>query len=97
MKKKIYNWLQESLTVSFKDHARDLLMSLNYNSNTEYQIDTFNEFKILFENQLIKKRAHCNNELKLINKYFSKNNSENELNNIDVLKDIIVNYESVEK
>lgn len=69
MKKKIYEWITKSTRPSPTEHAKELLISLMFNSDTEYQINTFEALKELFGKELLNKENKALKEFNLINKY----------------------------
>jgi hypothetical protein len=67
--KKIKNWFKDKTDFKPNDHAKELMISLMFNSDTEHQINTFECLKQLFESELRKKEIESSAKCRLINFY----------------------------
>jgi hypothetical protein len=66
---KIKNWFKDKTDFKPSDHAKELMISLMFNSDTEHQINTFECLKQLFEIELRKKEIEAAAKCSLINFY----------------------------
>ena len=77
--KTLKNWFKDKLKPNPSDHAKELLISLMFNSDTEYQINTFECLKSMFETELTKKESVASLECRTINSYLPKRYSNSEI------------------
>ena len=66
-------WLMPKIKQDPVDsHARDLMMCLMSNKDTQYQINVFESFRQKFYKELERKEAEASQECRIVNNYLYK-------------------------
>lgn len=70
--KALKNWIKDRIKPNPEQHANELMISLMFNSDTQYQINTFEALKYMFEAELERKEKAAASQCRLINTYLPK-------------------------
>lgn len=96
--KKLLNWFEKQIKITPQEHAKELLINLLSNPDTDYQIETFESLKAQFYDVLENREIEHAKQCVLINGYFNPKKSKVYDPNFDKpLSEMEVDYELIKK